>query len=279
MAKQFVAVNPDGYVIGDDILFHLEEDDTRPSAFRRRSTGCTITPRPAATKCVSATTTRFTAGRPVLPLPGQGPGAMEVIREARGRSHRTALLPHDALQDRGKEITRCAMAWPASSGIEMCGPWADNDVVHAAILEAGKKHGLVQVGGRAYHTNALESGWLRARASGLLGRPNEGLSRVADREAYETTAPLGGSFYSDDIKDYYFTPYELDYGRIVKFDHDSSAGGAGERGGRRRDRAAQEGHVRLERRRRRRGLRLDLPPGHRCEVHQPADGALRHVPR
>jgi len=26
MAKQFVAVNHDGYVIGDNILFHLEED-------------------------------------------------------------------------------------------------------------------------------------------------------------------------------------------------------------------------------------------------------------
>jgi syringate O-demethylase len=38
--------------------------------------------------------------------------------------------------------------------------------------------------------------------------------------AYETTAPLGGSFYSDNIEDYYFTPYELDYGRIIGFDHD-----------------------------------------------------------
>src|SRR3954467_11410820 len=38
--------------------------------------------------------------------------------------------------------------------------------------------------------------------------------------AYETTAPLGGSFHSDNIEDYYFTPYELDYGRIIGFDHD-----------------------------------------------------------
>ena len=27
MAKQFVAVNHDGYVIGDNILFHLEDDE------------------------------------------------------------------------------------------------------------------------------------------------------------------------------------------------------------------------------------------------------------
>jgi syringate O-demethylase len=38
--------------------------------------------------------------------------------------------------------------------------------------------------------------------------------------AYETTSPLGGSFHSENIEDYYFTPYELDYGRIIGFDHD-----------------------------------------------------------
>ena len=33
-------------------------------------------------------------------------------------------------------------------------------------------------------------------------------------------ASLGGSFYSDDITDYYLTPYDLGYGPFVKFDHD-----------------------------------------------------------
>ncbi len=31
---------------------------------------------------------------------------------------------------------------------------------------------------------------------------------------------LGGSFYSNNIEDYYVTPYELGYGSFVKFDHD-----------------------------------------------------------
>src|SRR5581483_12172567 len=31
---------------------------------------------------------------------------------------------------------------------------------------------------------------------------------------------LGGSFYSDNITDYYLTPYDLGYGPFVKFDHD-----------------------------------------------------------
>ena len=39
-------------------------------------------------------------------------------------------------------------------------------------------------------------------------------------KGYEGTGSLGGSYYSDDIADYYFTPYDLGYGPFVKFDHD-----------------------------------------------------------
>jgi syringate O-demethylase len=106
-------------------------------------------------------------------------------------------------------------------GFEMWGPWEDNDVVHSALLAAGVKHGMVQVGGRAYHTNALESGWLpRPLPAIYSGEKMKPYREWLTGTAYETTAPLGGSFYSDNIEDYYFTPYELDYGRIIGFDHD-----------------------------------------------------------
>jgi glycine cleavage system aminomethyltransferase T len=39
-------------------------------------------------------------------------------------------------------------------------------------------------------------------------------------KSYETMASLGGSFYSDNIGDYYLTPYDLGYGPFVKFDHE-----------------------------------------------------------
>src|SRR5690606_32842273 len=88
-------------------------------------------------------------------------------------------------------------------------------------LEAGKKHGLVQVGGRAYHTNALESGWLpRPLPAIYSGEKMKPYREWLTDQSYEATAPLGGSFYSDDIEDYYFTPFDLDYGRIIGFDHD-----------------------------------------------------------
>ena len=40
------------------------------------------------------------------------------------------------------------------------------------------------------------------------------------RTRYEGIASLGGSFYSNNIEDYYLTPYDLGYGPVVKFDHD-----------------------------------------------------------
>jgi glycine cleavage system aminomethyltransferase T len=39
-------------------------------------------------------------------------------------------------------------------------------------------------------------------------------------KSYEAMASLGGSLYSNNIADYYFTPYDLGYGPFVKFDHD-----------------------------------------------------------
>jgi vanillate/3-O-methylgallate O-demethylase len=39
-------------------------------------------------------------------------------------------------------------------------------------------------------------------------------------DGYEATGSLGGSYYSDDITDYYLTPHELGYGSFVNFDHD-----------------------------------------------------------
>ena len=43
---------------------------------------------------------------------------------------------------------------------------------------------------------------------------------MAARERVRGHGSIGGSFYSDNIEDYYFTPWDLGYGPFVKFDHD-----------------------------------------------------------
>ncbi|MGC2418078.1 MAG: hypothetical protein WA434_10060, partial [Candidatus Acidiferrales bacterium] len=52
------------------------------------------------------------------------------------------------------------------------------------------------------------------------GEEMKGYRQWLKSTSYEATASLGGSLYSDDIADYYLTPYDLGYGPFIKFDHD-----------------------------------------------------------
>src|SRR5262249_39114184 len=84
-----------------------------------------------------------------------------------------------------------------------------------------KEFGLRQVGGRAYSSNTLESGWIPSPLPAIY----TGASMKAYREwlpsdCYEAKASIGGSFYSENIEDYYLTPWDLGYGTMIKFDHD-----------------------------------------------------------
>ena len=77
------------------------------------------------------------------------------------------------------------------------------------------------VGGRAYSSNTLESGWIPSPLPAVYsGDSTRAYRKWAPATGYEANASIGGSFYSDDIEDYYFTPWDLGYGHIVKFDHD-----------------------------------------------------------
>jgi len=106
-------------------------------------------------------------------------------------------------------------------GMEIWGPWDHYDEVRNTILEAGAEFGLVPVGSRAYATNTLESGWIPSPLPAVY--TGESMRPYRERlpaTGYEGTASLGGSFCSDDIRDYYLTPFDLGYGSFVKFDHD-----------------------------------------------------------
>lgn len=225
MAKQFVAVNKDGYVIGDNILFHLADDEYQavgipPSInwmhFHAETGGYDV-------EVWRDDNSLYRSGDPVVyRYQVQGPGALDVIRDATGAEAPKLKFFHmTRFTIGGKEVRALRHGMAGEPGFELWGPWADNDAVHTALLEAGKKYNLTQVGGRAYHTNALESGWLpRPLPAIYTGEELADYRRWLTAKAYETTSPLGGSYFSENIEDYYLTPYDLDYGRIVAFDHD-----------------------------------------------------------
>jgi vanillate/3-O-methylgallate O-demethylase len=101
------------------------------------------------------------------------------------------------------------------------GPYNEGDEIRAAILEAGKDAGIVQVGARAYATNTLESGWIPSPVPAIYtGDKLKAYREWLPISSYEANAGLGGSFVSKNVEDYYTTPYELGYNTFTKFDHD-----------------------------------------------------------
>jgi glycine cleavage system aminomethyltransferase T len=67
----------------------------------------------------------------------------------------------------------------------------------------------------------LESGWIPSPLPAIyVGQETKAYRQWLSGKSYEAMASLGGSYYSQNIVDYYLTPYDLGYGPFVKFDHD-----------------------------------------------------------
>jgi len=225
-AKQFVACNPDGYVIGDGILFYLDENKVnlvgRPSAhnwvqYHGETGGYDVT-----FDRDERTAANPTGKRKIYRFQVQGPTAMQTLEQATG-----GPLPEIKFFNLG-EVTIAGHTVRALHhgmsgvpGLELFGPWDESEDVRAAIVEAGKDFGLRQVGSRVYATNTLESGWIPCPLPAIFtGDELKAYREWLPAEGYEGTGSLGGSFYSDDISDYYLTPHDLGYWPFVRFDHD-----------------------------------------------------------
>jgi vanillate/3-O-methylgallate O-demethylase len=225
-AKQFVCTNPDGYVIGDAILFFLEDDLVslvgRPSAhnwvqFHGETGDYNVT-----FDRDERTAVNPTGKRKLYRFQVQGPNAMQVLEAASGGSlPDTKFFNWDWIEIAGKRVRALHHGMSGVPGRELFGPWDDREDVRAAIVAAGAEHGLKQVGSRVYATNTLESGWIPCPLPAVFsGDDMKAYREWLPADWYEATGSLGGSFYSDDISDYYLTPHDLGYWGHVKFDHD-----------------------------------------------------------
>jgi syringate O-demethylase len=226
-AKQFVPVTPDGYVIGDVILFYLEENK-----FNLVGRAPTIewVEYQASTGKWNVTVSRDerTAVRPDpenrrhYRFQIQGPNAMKVMEKALGHTPPDLKFFHmTRFTIAGKEVRALRHGMAGQPGFELFGPFAEGEVVRQALIDAGKEFGLTLVGGRTYSSNTLESGWipspLPAVYTGEALRPyREWLSA----NSYEGKTSIGGSYVPESIEGYYLTPWDLGYGPFVKFDHD-----------------------------------------------------------
>jgi vanillate/3-O-methylgallate O-demethylase len=225
-AKQFVATNRDGYVIGDGILFHLDTDRVvlvgRPSAHNWVQYHAETGSYDVTLERDERTAVNPTGRRKVYRFQVQGPNALEVIKRAAGGSlPEIKFFNMGELTIAGRTVRAMHHGMSGAPGLELFGPWEEAEDVRAAIVDAGGDFGLRQVGSRVYATNTLESGWIPSPLPAVFsGDDMKAYREWLPANGYEATGSLGGSFYSDDIADYYLTPHDLGYWPFVKFDHD-----------------------------------------------------------
>jgi vanillate/3-O-methylgallate O-demethylase len=225
-AKQLVVCNHDGYVIGDGILFFLEEDSVmlvgRPSAHNWVQYHTETGDYDVTVDRDERTAVNPRGRRNLYRYQVQGPTALEVLEKATGGPlPEIKFFNMGELTIAGRKVRALHHGMSGAPGMELFGPWEEGEDVKAAIVEAGRDFGLRQVGSRVYATNTLESGWIPCPLPAIFtGSELKAYREWLPAEGYEGTGSLGGSYYADDISGYYLTPYDLGYGPFVKFDHD-----------------------------------------------------------
>jgi glycine cleavage system aminomethyltransferase T len=228
-AKQFIPVTARGALITDGIL--LRESECRyvlsgiPAAQNwvkyhgeRGGYDATFDTDPS-------TNFRHGADPRIFRYQVQGPLARELVETALRGPLPAAKFFHSVpvtLDGRDFRALRHNMA--GQDGYELIGDWDHAPAVLDRLRVVGEQFGLVRVGAWAYSSASVESGWIPSPVPGIYTDPElEDYRRWLPLYGIEGQRPLGGSFYSENIEDYYVSPWELGYGRSISFGRDSTA--------------------------------------------------------
>lgn len=225
-AKQFVPVTPEGYVIGDVILFYLDENTFNLVGrapviewveFHAATGNWNVT-----VERDERTALRTDGKRKNYRFQIQGPNAMKTMEKVLGETPPDLKFFNMCwMTIAGKKVRALRHGMAGQPGFELFGPWEDGEAVRQALFDAGQEFGLRLVGGRAYSSNTLESAWIPSPLPGFYtGEGSKAFREWIGPDSYGGKASIGGSFVSDNIEDYYLTPWDLGYGFFVKFDHD-----------------------------------------------------------
>lgn len=223
-AKQFVACNEQGYLIGDAILFYVEEN-------LLKLTGTPIAPNwveyniehGAYDVTTHADERYWDKDEPheTFRYQLQGPNAVAVMEEAADGS--IPEIPFFNIGDvsiAGHELKTLKHSMVAEPGYEFWGPWEHREEVREVILQAGEKFGIRRLGEKSYKAQGQEKGWIARPVPAIFGDGFEEYRDWLPADTYEMQSTLGGSYDSDEIADYYLNPIELGYERFIDWDRE-----------------------------------------------------------
>ena len=209
-AKHLVPVSYDGYVIGDVIVFRLQEQQF---LLVGRAPTVNWVQFHAETGHFDVQVERDDrsparpSGKPVIckryRFQIQGPNAPQILEKLNGGPiPEIKFFNMGTINIAGREVLALRHGMVGAPGLEVWGPYEEEDEIRAAIVEAGKEFGLYQVGSRAYSTNTLESGWIPSPLPTIYtGEKMKPYREWLDENSYEATGSISGSYFSDNIED------------------------------------------------------------------------------
>jgi len=227
-AHQIICCNEDGYLIGDAILFHLNEGQFSvygapfvPHWIQYQAElgkfDVKATPDPRSPVYANG----HANIRPDCRYQIQGPNAAKLIDKLNGGPLGEVKFFHmTEMTIAGHKVCALRHGMAGTPGLEIWAPYELRDDIRGAILEAGEEFGIVPVGAAAYLCGAIESGWIHAVLPAIFGPTTKGYREWLSDTDVESLVRLSGSYYSDKIEDYYRTPYGLGYGHLIKLEHD-----------------------------------------------------------
>src|ERR687895_183697 len=141
-AKQLVACNPDGYVVGDGILFYLDENKVRlvgrPSAHNWVQYHAETGGYDVELTRDERTAVNPAGRRELYRFQVQGPTAMDVLQKATGGSlPEIKFFNLGEITIAGHRVRALHHGMSGAPGLELFGPWDESEEVRSTLVEAG----------------------------------------------------------------------------------------------------------------------------------------------
>lgn len=223
--KQLIVASPDGYFIGDNIAFHTADGLYRfsgpPSVTNWLQYQLEIGDFDIRSERDDSQNAR--SGDPLIyTYQIQGPNALPLMRDVCDGAFPEIKFFHiGEFTIGGKQVRALRHGMAGVPGFELFGPWSDSASIMAALEKAGAKYRLRKVGGRAYPSTCLESGWMALPAPAIYhGEELRPYREWMKPWNLEVLGSIGGSFFSDNIMDYYMDPVEIGYGPFLDLEVD-----------------------------------------------------------
>lgn len=228
-AKQIVTVNEQGRMIADAILFGWKQDEVSVVGssvagnwlqYQALRGGYDVEVEVDASSVINP-------HRKLFRFQLNGPLTQAIVEKASNgtlghiKFFNIGRFTIDGVEVQALNHTMIGIPGLETTGLEITGPIGDGPRVKAALLAAGEEFGLLEGGSLAYGSTALEGSWIPLPVPAIYtGEALREYRQWLPAQSLEANFSIAGSYASEAIDDYYVTPWDVGYGRMIKFDHD-----------------------------------------------------------